>query len=100
MKERSWDRWLNATVGKPSFGRLQPRRKPQVMKTQLPAWLTLFAAVLGGCAQINWERAVYDGVRVNTENEARRIGPAALPDPQLPAYKDYEEERGRLRRAQ
>jgi PBP1b-binding outer membrane lipoprotein LpoB len=70
------------------------------MNKQLPAWLTLLAAVLGGCAQINWERAVYDGVRVNAENEARRIGPTALPDPQLPSYEDYDKERSRLRRAQ
>ncbi|HEY0857941.1 MAG TPA: hypothetical protein VGE16_12830 [Albitalea sp.] len=70
------------------------------MNKQLPAWLTLFAAVLGGCAQINWERASYDSMRYSAEREARRAGPAALPDPRLPDHADYEKERGRLRRAQ
>lgn len=69
------------------------------MKKQLPAWLTLFAAVLGGCAQIDWGRGNYESMRHSAERDARRAGPAALPDPQMPAYEVYEEERRRLKRA-
>ena len=67
---------------------------------RISPWLTLLAALLCGCAQIHWERAFYDGVRANAAQQARRVGPQAVPQPPLPAHADYEEERRRLQRAQ
>jgi hypothetical protein len=34
------------------------------------AWLVLLAALLCGCAQIHWERAVYEGVRQGAKDSA------------------------------
>ena len=67
---------------------------------RIAAWLALAAALLGGCAQIHWERAFYDGMRANAAQQARRPGPQAVPQAPLPAHADYEDERRRLQRAQ
>jgi hypothetical protein len=64
------------------------------------AWLAFAAALLGGCAQIHWERAFYDGMRTNAAQQARRPGPDAVPHASLPEHADYEAERRRLQRAQ
>jgi hypothetical protein len=67
---------------------------------RIAAWLTLGAALLGGCAQIHWERAFYDGMRANAAQQAHRTGPQAVPQAPLPEHADYEEARRRLQRAQ
>ncbi|RQP25025.1 hypothetical protein [Piscinibacter terrae] len=64
------------------------------------AWLTLAAALLCGCAQINWDRAVYEGMRESARQSANRPGAQATPDPKLPDYDKYEEERRRVRKAE
>jgi len=68
------------------------------MKNRVYASLTLVAALLCGCAQINWERAGYEDMRRRAKEQARQHGAAAVPDPNLPTYERYEEERKRLRR--
>jgi len=67
------------------------------MKSHIYAALTLVAALLFGCAQINWERAGYEDLRRRAKEQARQPGAAAVPDPKLPTYERYEEERERLR---
>jgi hypothetical protein len=64
------------------------------------AWLALAAALLGGCAQIHWERAFYDGMRTSAAQQARRAGPEAVPHTPLPEHAAYDAERRRLQRAQ
>jgi hypothetical protein len=69
------------------------------MNDAFRAGLTLAAALLGGCAQVNWERGLYQGLNESAQRAARRHGPAALPDPKLPPVGRYEQERERLRAA-
>jgi hypothetical protein len=66
------------------------------MNEILRAGLTLVIALLGGCAQMNWERSIYEGVRQSAKQQAQRPGPLTLPDPQLPDAARYEQERARL----
>jgi hypothetical protein len=67
------------------------------MKNHVLAWITLVCALLGGCAQLNWERGLYEGMRQGTKERARLPGGAAVPDPQLPDHDRYEQERRRLK---
>jgi hypothetical protein len=68
------------------------------MTPHIRAWITLLVALLCGCAQINWERGLYEGMRQGTQREATRAGPEAVRDPQLPDYDGYEKERRRAQR--
>jgi len=52
-------------------------------------------ALLTGCADIHWERALYEGQR-NTAQQCRLSRkPADPPCPELPEFAAYEKERAR-----
>jgi hypothetical protein len=52
-------------------------------------------ALLAGCADVNWERALYEGQR-NTAQQCRLSRkPADPPCPVLPEFANYEKERAR-----
>ncbi|HUG25078.1 hypothetical protein [Piscinibacter sp.] len=70
------------------------------MKNPVRAGLASLVALFCGCAQINWERAGYEDMRRRAKEQARQHGAAAVPDPNLPTYERYEEERERLRRSE
>ena len=67
------------------------------MKDGRFAALTLAVALLGGCAQLQWQDSGYEAVRWWARNEARRPGPRALPDAKLPDAATCAQERERLR---
>lgn len=64
------------------------------------AWLTLAAALLSGCAQINWDRVVYESMREGAKQSANQTGAQATPDSKLPDYDKYEDERHRVRKVE
>jgi hypothetical protein len=51
--------------------------------------------VLAGCADVNWERAFYQGQRNTAEQCRLTRRPADPPCPVLPEYGQYEKERAR-----
>ena len=55
-------------------------------------------AVLTACANTNWERSFYEGMRQGADNAAQQPGARAVPQttPLLP-YDRYEREREKLR---
>jgi hypothetical protein len=60
----------------------------------LAAWCGL--ALLGGCANVAWERAFYEGWRSSNQRAAPADGaPVADAAQRLPRYEDYERERQR-----
>lgn len=50
---------------------------------------------LAGCADLNWERAFYEGQRNTAEQCRLNRRPADPPCPALPAYGQYQKERAR-----
>ncbi len=50
---------------------------------------------LAGCADLNWERAFYEGQRQSAEQCRLLRKPADPPCPTLLPYRQYENERGR-----
>jgi len=61
---------------------------------------TLFALLcLTGCAELHWERAIYEGQRSTAEQcrVTRRVSDP--PCPKLPEYDQYEKERASAARA-
>jgi hypothetical protein len=59
--------------------------------------LLITLAALGACADMNWERSVYEGMRRGADNAAQRPGSTLVPQPTtLPEYTQYERERQRL----
>jgi hypothetical protein len=64
---------------------------------RVPLTLLITLVALSACADINWERGVYEGVRRGADNAAQRPGGAAIPQTtKLPEYTQYERERQRL----
>ena len=64
---------------------------------KLPLALLVTLAALSACADMNWERSVYEGMRRGADNAARQPGSAAVPQTtRLPEYTQYEQERQRL----
>lgn len=62
-----------------------------------PLALLSILTALSACADMNWERSVYDGMRRGADNAAQRPGSAAIPQTtRLPEYTQYEQERQRL----
>ena len=51
--------------------------------------------LLAGCADVNWERAFYQGQRSTAEQCRLTRRPADPPCPVLPEYGPYEKERAR-----
>lgn len=51
--------------------------------------------LLSGCADVNWERAFYQGQRNAAEQCRLSRRPADAPCPALPEYGQYEKERAR-----
>lgn len=59
--------------------------------------LLITLASLSACADTNWERGVYEGIRRGADNAAQRPANAAVPQAtRLPEYTLYEQERQRL----
>ena len=64
---------------------------------KLPVALLITLAALGACADMNWERSVYEGMRRGADNAAKLPGNAAVPQTtRLPEFTEYERERERL----
>jgi len=63
----------------------------------LPVALLIPLAALSACADINWERSVYEGVRRGADNAAQQ--PESVSGQQttrLPEYTQFERDRRRL----
>jgi hypothetical protein len=61
-----------------------------------PSAVCLTFVLLAGCADVNWERAFYEGQR-NTAQQCRQSRkPADPPCPVLPEFANYEKERARV----
>ena len=54
---------------------------------------------LSGCADLNWERALYEGQRSAAEQCRRARRAADAPCPVLPPYEHYEKDRAAARNA-
>lgn len=65
---------------------------------KLPVALLFTLAALSACADMNWERSVYEGLRRGADNAAaQRPGSvSAQQASRLPAYTPFERERQRL----
>lgn len=80
-----------------------PERLAPLLHTLSTPVLAMLCAIalswLGGCAGIDWERSVYEGVRHNAAHPpGDRTQPGrTAPSTQLPAHADYHAERERLR---
>ncbi|SDN95339.1 hypothetical protein SAMN05216303_101107 [Rhodoferax sp. OV413] len=61
------------------------------------AAIALLAVCLSGCADMPWERSLYEGVRSSADQCRASARPGNAPCPTVPDYSRYEKERSRAK---
>ena len=66
------------------------------MNRTMTATALAAALLLGGCANPNWQRDAYNGLRVGGKMAAARPQPYSIPEPTMPPFARYQQERERM----